>query len=45
MVVVGARLTCSVMSSGTEEGVTLSIREKDGSSSTVVGADEDRSCS
>lgn len=45
VVVVGARLTWLVMSSGTDEGVTLSIRVKDGRRSTVVGADGDRSCS
>lgn len=33
------------MSSGTDEGVTSSIRVKDGRRSTVVGADGDWSCS
>lgn len=41
VVVVGARLTWWVISSGTDEGVTLSIRVKDGRRSTVVGADGD----
>lgn len=45
VVFVGARLTCWVMSSGTEEGVTLSIRVKEGRRRTVVGADAEWSCS
>lgn len=33
------------MSSGTDEGVTLSMNVKDGRRSTVVGADGEWSCS
>lgn len=39
VVVVGARLMCWDISSSTEAGVTLSIKVKEGSSKTVVGAE------
>lgn len=42
--VVGAGLMCWVISSPTEAGVTLSIKVKEGSSRTVVGAEAEWSC-
>ena len=45
VVVVGALLMYWVMRSGTAEGVTLSIRVKEGKRRTVVGAEAEWSCS
>ena len=45
VVVVVARLMCRDISSSTEAGVTLSIKVKEGSSRTVVGAEAEWSCS
>lgn len=44
VVVVGAGLMCWDISSLTEAGVTLSIKVKEGSSRTVVGAEAEWSC-
>ena len=44
VVVVGAGLICWNISSSTEAGVTLSIKVKEGSSRTVVGAEAEWSC-
>lgn len=44
VVVVGAGLMCWNISSSTEAGVTLSIKVKEGSSRTVVGAEAEWSC-
>lgn len=44
VVVVGAGLMCWDISSPTEAGVTLSIKVKEGSNRTVVGAEAEWSC-
>lgn len=44
VVVVGAGLMCWDISSPTEAGVTFSIKVKEGSSRTVVGAEAEWSC-